>query len=101
QPPVEDLSGARARRIDQHDIGRRVGSRAERGITGRENLDDEANALADPTHLRERLGARELYRMQPDAPGDLDDVFGSLVAEHAGRQHGRGEAVSAVADGFR
>ena len=56
-------------RIDEHDVGRRVRRGAERGIAGGEPWMTNAHALADPAHLRQRLGcptaARRAARRAP------------------------------------
>ena len=68
-------------------------ARRERGIAGRERLDHEAaparGSSAPPTAARRPCSCT---RVQPDAPDDLDDVLGPLVAEHADGVHLRAAA---------
>ena len=47
-------------RVDEHDVGRAVRRRGERGVAGGERLDHERHPLADPAHLGERLAPVEL-----------------------------------------
>ena len=55
EPPVEDTARTRIGRVDEDHVGRAVGRGRERGIAGRERLDHEPHALADPLHLAARL----------------------------------------------
>ena len=99
QAPVEDPARAGIGRVDEDHVGRGVGRRRERGIAGRERLDHEPHPFADPLHLGARLAPVELHGVQTDPRGDVDDVRGLVVAEHADRHHLDGQSPHDVADG--
>ena len=87
QPPVEHPARTGIGRVDEDHVGGAVGRGPQRGIPRRERLDHEPHALPHPLHLRTRLHAVELRRVQAGTRHDVDDVRGPVVAEHADRDH--------------
>ena len=96
QLPVEHLTGAGRRRVEQHRVGAVVGGPLDGGIAGRERLDQHGDSVPHPPGLLRRLAAVQLRALEADLVDDLDDARGRLVAEHADGDDLRWQALDDV-----
>jgi hypothetical protein len=96
--PVEHHARSGFVRVDEHDVDRAVAHCGERGIVGREPLDQERHAAADPANVRQWLASVQLRTRQAERVHELDDALLTLVAEHADRDDARRETVQDLAD---